>query len=180
MLEIKNKIEAILLLGGDEIKIKELAKFFSVPIDKIVDVLENLKNDRKTTGINIEINGEFVNLVTNPIYGETINEFFQQESKPKKLSSASLETLSIIAYRQPITKTEIESIRGVSVDRIIQNLEEKKFIRVCGKKEMTGKAKLYKVTEKFLGYIGINKIEELPNYSEIKERRIENGENENK
>lgn len=69
-----------------------------------------------------------------PSVERIINDFFQQESKPKKLSGAALETLSIIAYRQPITKGEIEAIRGVSVDRIIQNLEEKKFVRVCGKK----------------------------------------------
>ena len=102
------------------------------------------------------------------ICGEIINDFFQQESKPKKLSGAALETLSIIAYRQPITKGEIEAIRGVSVDRIIQNLEEKKFVRVCGKKEAVGRPNLYEVTDKFLSYIGIRSIEELPNYFEVK------------
>ena len=115
-MEIKHKIEAILLLGGDELQIKELSKFFGIPIEEILNILEELKEERRETGINIEIDGEFVNLVTNPIYGEVINDFFQQETKPKKLSGAALETLSIIAYRQPVTKSEIEAIRGVSVD----------------------------------------------------------------
>lgn len=169
-MDIKNSIEAILLLGGDEIKIRELSKFFSLTIEEILKILEELRGERRDTGINIEINGELVNLVTNPRYGEVINKFFEQETKPKKLSGAALETLSIIAYRQPITKTEIEQIRGVSVERIIQNLEEKKFIRICGKKESIGRPNLYEVTDKFLGYIGIKKIEELPNYYEVKEK----------
>ena len=177
-MEIKQKIEAILLLGGDELQIKELSKFFGVPIDEMLKILEELKEDRRDTGINIEIDGEFVTLVTNPIYGEVINDFFEQESKPKKLSGAALETLSIVAYRQPVTKSEIEAIRGVNVDRIVQNMEEKKFIRVCGKKETTGRPNLYEITDKFLGHIGIKSIEELPNYQEIK-GSCDNGGNEN-
>lgn len=177
-MEIKNKIEAILLLGGDELQIKELSRFFGIPLDEILKILEELKEDRRDTGINIEIDGEFVNLVTNPIYGEVINDFFEQEAKPKKLSSAALETLSIIAYRQPVTKAEIEAIRGVNVDRIVQNMEEKKFIRVCGKKESIGRPNLYEITDKFLGYIGIRSIEELPNYQEVK-GSSEDGGNEN-
>ena len=167
-MSIQNKIEAILLLGGDEIKIKDLCKFFSLSIDEIMPIIDELKRARKDSGINIEINGDLVYLVTNPIYGEVVNEFFEHE------------TLSIIAYRQPITKSEIEAIRGVSVDRIIQNLEEKKFVRVCGKKEGTGRANLYEVTEKFLTYIGLSSITELPNYIDIKGRIEENGRDEDK
>lgn len=167
-MEIKNRIEAILLLGGDEIKIRELCKFFSLSLEEMLEILDELKEDRRDTGINIEINGEVVSLATNPICGEVINSFFEQETKPKKLSGAALETLSIIAYRQPITKGEIEAIRGVSADRIIQNMEEKKFVRVCGKKETIGRPNLYEVTDKFLSYIGIKNIEELPNYFEVK------------
>lgn len=180
MISIQNKIEAILLLGGDEIKIKDLCKFFSLSVDEIMKIIEDLKFDRKNSGINVEVSGELVYLVTNPLYGETVNQFFEHETKPKKLSGASLETLSIIAYRQPVAKSEIEAIRGVSVDRIIQNLEEKKFIRVCGKKEGMGRANLYEITDKFLGYIGITSIDELPNYLDIKGRTEENGGNENK
>ena len=64
-MEIKNKIEAILLLGGDEIKIRELCKFFSIPLEEMLKILEELKNDRRETGINIEIDGEVVSLATN-------------------------------------------------------------------------------------------------------------------
>ena len=102
--------------------------------------------------------------------GEVITNFFEQEKKPRKLSSSTLETLSIIAYNQPITKSEVEAIRGVSVDSIIYTMENKKFIRVCGKKDSIGKPNLYEVTDKFLGYLGIDSVDELPNYYEIKEK----------
>lgn len=75
-MEIKNKIEAILLLGGDEVKIRELCKFFSIPLEEMLKILEELKNDRRETGINIEIDGEVVSLATNPICGENNQWFF--------------------------------------------------------------------------------------------------------
>ena len=155
-----------------------MSKFFSISIDRILDILEVLKKERFNTGINIEINEEVVYLITNPRCGEIINLYFKQDIKPKKLSNAALETLSIIAYRQPVTKSDIESIRGVSIDRVIQNLEERKFVRVCGKKETIGKPNLYEVTDKFLGYLGVESVEELPQYEEMKERL--NGTDENK
>ena len=176
-METINKIEAILLLGGDEIKIKEISKYFNISLDKTLELLEELKERRKDTGINIELNGEIVNLVTNAKYGEDVSNFFEQEAKPKKLSSAALETLSIVAYRQPVTKPEIESIRGVSVDRIVQNMEDKKFIRICGRKETIGRPNLYEITDKFLAYLGIESVVELTNYNKIK-GSIENDRNE--
>lgn len=169
-MSIKNQVESIIFLGGDENKIKDLAKHFAISVLDMLKILEELKDDRKDTGINIEIEGEIVYLTTNPLFGDNINRYFEQEKKPKKLSSAAIETLSIIAYRQPITKSEIESIRGVSVDRIIYTLEEKKFIRNCGKQETGRKANLYEVTDRFLAYLGIKNISELPDYSLLKER----------
>ena len=104
-MSIKSQVEAIIFLGGDENKIKDLAKFFKISIEDMLKILLELKDDRKDTGINIEIDSEIVYLSTNPLYGEVINNYFEQETKPKKLSSASIETLSIIAYKQPFTKS---------------------------------------------------------------------------
>nr|WP_307774982.1 SMC-Scp complex subunit ScpB [uncultured Cetobacterium sp.] len=177
-LGIKEQIESILLLGGDEIKIKDLSKFFSLSSEKVIEVLEELKKERIQTGINIEIHEELVYFITNPRCGEIVNMFFKQDTKPKKLSNAALETLSIIAYRQPVTKSEIEAVRGVSTDRVIQTLEERKFVRICGKKNTIGKPNLYEITDKFLGYLGITSVEELPKYEEMKEKL--NGSDENK
>ncbi len=169
-MSIKKRAEAIIFLGGDENKIKDLAKYFSISVEDMLKILSELKEDRKDTGINLEIDQDIVYLITNPLYGNDINEYFEQEVKPKKLSSASMETLSIIAYKQPVTKKEIELIRGVSVDRIIYNLEEKKFIRNCGVREEGRRANLYEVTNKFLAYIGIKNIKELPDYEYLKEK----------
>ena len=167
---IKNQVEAIIFLGGDENKIKDLARFFKISVEDMLKIILELKDDRRDSGINIEIDGELVYLTTNAIYGEVINNYFEQETKPKRLSSASIETLTIIAYKQPVTKSEIESIRGVSVDRIIANLEERKFVRNCGKQKTGRKANLYEVTDKFLSYLGIRDISELPDYQELKEK----------
>ncbi|MGF6906704.1 segregation and condensation protein B [Fusobacterium sp. PH5-44] len=166
-MSIKNKMESILLLGGDEVKIADLAKFFKLPENEIIDLLRDLKFERRHTGINLEINGDVTYLISNPQYGETVNAYFEHEYKPRKLTVAALETLSIIAYRQPITKREIEAIRGRAVDGVVFSLEERKFIRVCGRKNGPGRPKLYEITDKFLGYIGVNSIEELPNYKDV-------------
>lgn len=172
-MDIKNEIEAILFIGGEDIKIKDLAKFYSVSVEKIIPIIYELKGERKSTGINIEISEDTIYLISNPKYGEKINNFYEQEKRPKKLSSQALETLSIIAYKQPITKSEIESIRGVKVDSIIGTMEAKKFVRICGKRETIGRPNLYEITDKFLGYLGIDTVEELPNYKEVKEKLSE-------
>lgn len=172
---IENKIEAILFLGGDYIKIRDLSKFFGVSVDAILHVLENLKSMRKDSGINIEIDEYVVRLITNAKYGETIHHFFNQESRIKKLSSASLETLSIIAYRQPISRSSIESIRGVNVDGVVFALHERGFLKATDTRP-----KLYEVTEKFLKYLGIESVEELPNYEEIQKELEEVAQDENK
>lgn len=169
-MSIKNQVESIIFLGGDENKIKDLAKHFAISVADMLKILDELKDDRKDTGINVEIDGEIVYLTTNPLFGDSINRYFEQEKKPKRLSAAAIETLSIIAYKQPITKSEIESIRGVSVDRIIYTLEERKFVRNCGRQETGRKANLYEVTERFLAYLGIKNIKDLPDYQLLKEK----------
>lgn len=169
-MSIKNEVESIIFLGGDENRIKDLAKHFAISVEDMLKILDELKEDRKNTGINLEIDSGLVYLTTNPLSGDSINRYFEQEKKPKKLSSASVETLSIIAYKQPITKSEIENIRGVSVDRIINTLEEKKFIRISGKKEDGRRANLYEVTDRFLAYLGIKEISELPEYENLKKK----------
>lgn len=166
---MKDELESILFLGGDENKIKDLAKFFAISIEDMLKLIEELREDRKHTGIGVEMNEGLVYLVSNPKNGEVIHRYFEQEVKPRKLSAAAMETLSIIAYKQPITKKEIEKIRGVGVDHIVQNLEERNLVRVCGYRESIGRPKLYEVSPKFLGYMGLQSLEELPDYQKIKE-----------
>lgn len=167
-MDLINKIEAILFISGKAMELAELSIFFNIKEDVLMEYIKKLKELRSETGINIKIlNNNFVQLTTNALYGEDIHNFFQRQEKPKKLTKASLETLTIIAYKQPVTKLDIESIRGVNVDKVVSTLEEKKLIRICGKKNAIGSPNLYEVTDNFLAYINIKTIKELPNYKEV-------------
>ncbi len=167
---MKRDIEAILLLSGDDLQIEELSKYFKRGMDTIKDILFDIREEMRDRGINLYIKGGRVYLATNPKSGETVHCFFNQESRPKKLSAAAMETLSIIAYRQPVTKGDIEDIRGVAVDGVMNSLEEKKLIAICGKREGIGRPNVYEVTDTFLAYMGIESVEELPNYREVREK----------
>ena len=166
-MDLIKKIEAILFLYGQELEVERLEKFFEVDREELIKALGKLKANKENTGVNLKIKEGKVSLVTNPIYGEVLFNFFNPKAKPKKLSKAALETLTIIAYRQPVSKPDIERIRGVSVDGIISTLEEKELIECVGTKDGMGRAKQYMVTENFLEYLNIRKLEDLPNYKEV-------------
>lgn len=99
--------------------------------------------------------------LTKPAYQSSISILLKQQSQ-KRLSTAQLETLSIIAYKQPVTKTEVEQIRGVSCDYSIQKLLEKELVTIRGKAETIGRPILYGTSEKFMEYFGINALTDLP------------------
>jgi segregation and condensation protein B len=99
--------------------------------------------------------------LTKPAYQASISIMLKQQSK-KRLSTSAMETLSIIAYKQPISKTEIENIRGVNCDYAVQKLLDKGLIEITGKAETIGRPMLYGTTQKFMEYFGINDLQELP------------------
>ncbi len=105
--------------------------------------------------------------LTKPDYHDTIGAFLKQ-SAGKKLSNAALETLAIIAYQQPVGKSEIESIRGVSCDYLIQKLLEKDLIRISGRDEGPGRPLLYATSERFMNYFGLKSIKDLPKLKDFK------------
>lgn len=158
-----NEIEAIIFLSDKPVPIEELADFLNKTVEETKTLLLDLKEKRENTGINLEIKEEMVKFVTNPNCGKAIQDFFNPTVKVKKLSKSSMETLTIIAFKGPITKSAIEDIKGVSVDGSIQTLLEKKLIYASGKKKSLGNPKLYEVTENFYGYVGIESKEELFN-----------------
>ena len=174
-----NEIEAIIFLSDKPVPIDELADFLNKTVEETKTLLLDLKEKRENTGINLEIKEEMVKFVTNPNCGKAIQDFFNPTVKVKKLSKSSMETLTIIAFKGPITKSAIEDIKGVSVDGSIQTLLEKKLIYASGKKKSLGNPKLYEVTENFYGYVGIESKEELFNMEkaqwlkEYKEDNIE-------
>ena len=113
--------------------------------------------------------------LTKPAYQASIGILLKQQSK-RRLSNSSLETLAIIAYRQPITKSEIEQIRGVNCDYAVQKLLEKELIEIKGKSDAVGRPLIYGTTESFNDYFGINSLNELPTLKDFVQKENEIGE----
>ncbi len=166
---IEEKLEAIIFLSKEMITIKELAQFYGMENFEIEEVLNNLREKRKNTGINLKIENGIVCLVSNPLFGSDVKRFFNPEMKLKKLSRSAMETLAIIAYKGPITKAEIEQIRSVGVDKTMSNLLERKLIYICGRKKTAGTPNLYEVTDDFYSYLNIRNREELPGNEQFQE-----------
>ena len=113
--------------------------------------------------------------ITKPAYQSSISIYLKQQSK-KRLSTAALETLSIIAYKQPVTKAEIEQIRGVNCDYSVQKLLEKNLVEIRGKADTIGRPLIYGTSDKFMDYFGINDLSELPTPKDIGQQENEIGE----
>ena len=187
--DIEERVEAIIFLSKEMITVKELAQFYGMESFEIEEILRNLKEKRKNTGINVKIENGIVCLVSNPLFGSDVKRFFNPEMKLKKLSRSAMETLAIIAYKGPVTKAEIEQIRGAGADKTMANLLERKLIYISGKKKSIGTPNLYEVTEDFYSYLNIHGREELPGseqfqkidllYREDEKMETESSDNEN-
>ena len=166
---LEDRVETIVFLSKEQLTVEELAKFYEIELSKMEEILLNLKEKRKTSGINVKIENGMIMLVSNPLYGEDVKRFFNPEMKIKKLTRSTMETLAIIAYKGPITKTEIEQIRGVSVEKTMANLLEKNLVYISGKKKTIGTPNLYEVTEDFYSYLNIHGKQELPGNEQFQE-----------
>lgn len=134
-----------------------------VPADDVMNGLNAIQEKFKAEEFSIELvkSGGGYQFLTKPAYQASIGILLKQQSK-KRLSNSALETLSIIAYKQPITKSEAEQIRGVNCDYSIQKLLEKELIEIKGKTDGVGRPLLYGTSQKFMDYFGINDLKELP------------------
>ena len=167
--DIEEKVEAIIFLSKEMITVKELAQFYNMENFEMEEILNNLREKRKNTGINLKIENGIACLVSNPLFGFDVKKFFNPEMKLKKLSRSAMETLAIIAYKGPITKAEIEQIRSVGVDTTMSNLLERKLIYISGRKKTAGTPNLYEVTDDFYSYLNIRNREELPGNEQFQE-----------
>ncbi len=122
----------------------------------------------------VEIAGGY-QFMTKPAYHAAVHTYLRQTAK-KRLSAAALETLSIIAYRQPVPKSEMEAIRGVSCDYSIQKLLEKELVVISGRGETVGKPLLYSTSEKFMDYFGLKSMNDLPKLKDFRGAEEEIGE----
>src|ERR1041384_7092156 len=110
-------------------------------------------------------------VVTDPKYAQWVRQLFPAV-KPARLSAPALETLAIIAYRQPITRADVEAVRGVNIDGVLQTLMERGLVKISGRAEIPGRPLLYETTEFFLDHFGLRNLEELPNVQELRSRHL--------
>src|SRR2546421_1881736 len=110
-------------------------------------------------------------LVSDPAYAPWVRQLFPA-TKPARLTAPSLETLAIIAYRQPITRADVEAVRGVAVDGVLQSLMERGLVKIAGRAEVPGRPLLYETTPFFLEHFGLRNLDELPNAEELRRRYL--------
>ncbi|MCC5930727.1 MAG: SMC-Scp complex subunit ScpB [Cyclobacteriaceae bacterium] len=164
-----NHVEALIFCNPGPIQTGEIKDCLSemfdaeVPdtdIQKSIDLLME-KYQQEAFSFEILKTGGGYQFMTKPAYQSSIGILLKQKSK-KRLSNSSLETLAIVAYKQPVTKTEVEQIRGVNCDYAIQKLLEKELIEIKGKSDAVGRPLIYGTSQKFMEYFGINHLHELP------------------
>ena len=163
-------IEGILFVSGEGVDCDEFKKYFDMndrEFNKCLDILKEKYNE--SSGINVIQYKNKVQLCSNPSIVENIAEVLNP-IREKALTKAALETVAIIAYKQPITRTEIEGIRGVNCDYAIQLLQSNNLIEVVGRKDAVGKPLLFGTTDTFLKRFDIESIDSLPNYNELLDR----------
>lgn len=156
-------IEAILFVSGDPVCVDVLAHAMNLTTSELESALEALSDHLllENHGIRLNRSGDSVFLSIKPELAQQV-EAFLQPLKKMPLSQAVLETLSIVAYRQPVTKGDIEAIRGVKCDYSVQSLLNKGFIEEAGRRETLGRPILYRTTDAFLKHFGLESLEQLP------------------
>jgi segregation and condensation protein B len=166
--EKKSLIEALLFVSGEPITLASLKTGAEMPETEIKQLLDEMIAEyREKNGglLLIEIANGY-QMVTNPQYARWIRKF-RNTAVSSKLSMPALETLAIIAYKQPIIKAELEQIRGVNSDGVIKTLLERRLVKIMGRKEVPGKPLLYGTTREFLEYFGLKDLTELPTLAEL-------------
>ena len=156
-------------ISFDEIKDTLEVAFQATIVDQVIqDALTRIvaKYDDPIFSFEvIEMSGGF-RFLTKGSYHNTISSYLKQNAH-QKLSKSALETLSIIAYKQPVTKTDIEAIRGVNSDYTVQKLLEKDLVEIVGRSDGPGRPLVYKTSQKFMDYFGLNSLDDLPKLSDV-------------
>ena len=178
--EAKKVIEVLLFTCEKPLaldKLKELLEDTEKSVIK--SIIDELNTDYATTERSfsiVEVGGGF-QILTDPFYAPWVRKLFAKDKK-HRLSTPSLETLAIIAYRQPVTRADIEMIRGVNIGGVIDTLLERDMIRMVGRKDVVGRPFLYGTTKSFLTHFGLNSLEDLPRLHEFTEGDIQLGKDE--
>jgi segregation and condensation protein B len=183
-------IEALLFSAQKPLSIREMAtaikgadaedltaagpnEFARVSEAEIAAALEQLKIEyiEQERAFQLNEKAEGWQLVTDPKYAQWVRQLFPAP-KPARLSAPALETLAIIAYRQPITRADVEAVRGVNIDGVLQTLMERGLAKIAGRAEIPGRPLLYETTQFFLDHFGLRNLDELPNVEELRTRHL--------
>ena len=168
--ELKSIVENVLLAADQPINAGELCKIFLDGTDKdqLQSILDELKEEYSSRNLQVTEVADGYQLCTRHEYNDYIRKFLKLD-RSTRLSQPSLDTLSIIAYKQPLTRQEVDEIRGVDSSGVIKTLLEKKVIGPAGRKKVPGRPIMYRTTQKFLEYFGLKDLSDLPTLEDLRE-----------
>lgn len=169
--QLKSAIEALIFVSGNPLSVEKLKGIFeSASAEQIQEQVRLLQQEYIERGSGLmlaEVAGGY-QLATRPEHFGWVRKF-KSVKISSRLSKPALETLAIVAYKQPITRSEVEAIRGVNIGGIMRNLMERRLVKIVGKKDVPGKPILYGTTPEFLQYFGLNDLSALPTLKEFQE-----------
>jgi segregation and condensation protein B len=168
MNELRAALEAILFVSNEPVTLDALAEALGENSEDVTRQLEEIKNalDANVGGFTLEQTGGGWRFATRPEHEAVLKKYFARKGE-SRLSIAALETLAIVAYRQPVTAPEISDIRGVNSTAVLRTLLERHLVRVAGRKEVVGSPFLYRTSREFLIHFGLNDIRDLPRLEEF-------------
>ena len=187
-MNLSRVVEALLFSAQKPLSIRELAtaikgagaedelspnEFARATEAEIAAALEQLKIEyvQEKHAFEITERADGWQLVTDPVFVRWVRQLFPAP-KPARLTAPALETLAIIAYRQPITRADVEAVRGVNIDGVLQTLMERGLVKIAGRAEIPGRPLLYETTQFFLDHFGLRTLDELPNVEELRKRYL--------
>jgi len=154
----------------DEFSSNEFARAVEAEVAAALEQLK-IEYSEQARAFRLVEKAEGWQLATDPQYAQWVRQLFP-EPKPARLSAPALETLAIIAYRQPITRADVEAVRGVTIDGVLQTLMERGLVKISGRAEIPGRPLLYETTQFFLDHFGLRTLDELPNVEELRKRYL--------
>lgn len=173
--KVKSVIESLLFVWGEPLKAEDISRVLNIKKMSVINILNEMIdefNKNSSRGLVLQQYGKLYQITTKASNYKYVNELMQNSIEKKPMSTAALETLSIIAYKQPVTRIDIDLIRGVKSSSIIKNLVDKGLVKEVGKLNKPGKPILFGTTSEFLRHFGLKTLEDLPDLR----NRIENGE----
>ena len=168
------KIECMLFVAGDPVAITELARVLDLPMPKTRNLLSEMEYSYRVEGRGVQllVTHDTAQLVSNRDYIEEVKQLVNPD-ETKSVSQSLLETLAVIAYRQPVTRADVERVRGVRCDYAVTQLQKLGLIVEVGRKDVVGHPTLFGTTDKFLRQFGIHTVDEMPNFQHYSQEIIE-------